>query len=498
MKNKRPILWSIAGSDCSGGAGIQADVKTGHALGCEVCTLITANTVQNSKRLDSINLLPVSILQQQADCLLEDKPPAAIKIGLIANNDQLTWLIGFLNDLKSISPETPVVLDPVMKASVGQDLSCEAMNKNLFQQLIALTDVMTPNRQEAEQLTGLEDGSPEVWAKALMESGAKGVIVTGGHGADAETIIDHCFFDDQHLNLKSPRAHTSYGHGSGCTHSSAIASFLAQGYLLRDAFIQAQAFINEGFALCPAEQNHYGALIQPCWPVSSTSYPQVVLNPLLETVADAGFPSLGIQNLGLYPVVDSVEWLESLMPLGIEIIQLRLKNKTESELREAIQQAVELSKRYPTRLFINDHWHMAIEYGAYGVHLGQEDVLDADLKAIQKAGLRLGISTHGAYEFVLAQQLKPSYLAIGAIFPTRTKDMSGQIQGLDNLKQILTLKSDIPIVGIGGLTLDNANEVIQTGVNSIAVVTAVTESPDYAESVKRFQRLFSKLINTKN
>ncbi|MFT6692802.1 MAG: hydroxymethylpyrimidine kinase/phosphomethylpyrimidine kinase/thiamine-phosphate diphosphorylase, partial [Colwellia sp.] len=123
----------------------------------------------------------------------------------------------------------------------------------------------------------------------------------------------------------------------------------------------------------------------------------------------------------------------------------------------------------------------AIKHGAYGVHIGQEDLQDADLSTIQQSGIRLGISTHGCYEFLLAQQLQPSYLAIGAIFSTKTKDMTGQIQGLDNLRQVLALRPEkirlqTPVVAIGGINLERAAEVVATGVESIAVVTALTEA----------------------
>ena len=169
-----------------------------------------------------------------------------------------------------------------------------------------------------------------------------------------------------------------------------------------------------------------------------------------------------------------------MLPLGLEIIQLRVKNLAENELEQVIITAVAMAKKYNTRLFINDYWQLAIKHGAYGVHIGQEDLQDADLATIQQSRIRLGISTHGCYEFLSAQRLQPSYLAIGAIFPTKTKDMTGQIQGIDNLRQVLSLrpenKSKIPVVAIGGINLDRASEVIATGVESIAVVTAITEA----------------------
>ncbi len=144
------------------------------------------------------------------------------------------------------------------------------------------------------------------------------------------------------------------------------------------------------------------------------------------------------------------------------------------------------------RLFINDYWQLAIKHSAYGVHIGQEDLMTADLAQIQQAGLRLGISTHGCYEFLLAQQLQPSYLAIGAIFPTKTKDMTGQIQGIKNLTETLQLATHIPVVAIGGINHQRAVEVLATGVDSIAVVTAITEAENPEDSVALFNQLIAE------
>ena len=494
----RPIIWSIAGSDCSGGAGIQADVKTANALGCEICTLITANTVQNSRELIAVHPIEVETLQEQFECLLNDKPPLAIKIGLVANNTQLQWLVETLKKLKQNQPGLVIVFDPVMKASVGKTLIEEEIKQTLLDELLQLTNVITPNIPEASRLANdpNQTMSSEQWAIRILEKGCQTVLITGGHTEDPNSVIDECFGDDLHLKLSSPRIDTSYGHGSGCTFSTALASFLAQGYLLRDAFVQSKAFINKAFELSANHQGYYGALIQPSWPVESSCYPKI-MNPLLsESNVSFKFPSLGVQNLGLYPIVDSIEWLETLLPMGVQIIQLRLKNKTEAELDSLIQQAVELSKNYSARLFINDYWQIAIKHGAYGVHLGQEDLMEANLYAIHNTGLHLGISTHGSYELKLAEKIQPSYIAIGAIFPTQTKEMTSQIQGLDNLQKLVNLNGDIPVVAIGGITLENASSVIKTGVNSIAMVSEITMSDNPEKVVKSFQLLFSKAINT--
>ena len=512
---QKPIIWTISGSDCSGGAGIAADIKTGHALGVEVCHLITANTVQNSTQLVSVNAVPVELLQQQIDALADDKKPNVIKIGLIANIEQMHWLATVIAKLKHKNSSLITVYDPVGQASVGGNFN--ALSPSTLTPLLKQIDIITPNLAEAKILATAKGDSKVLAKKISQKFGINAVIVKGGHSeeniADADTCVDVCVYqlntikqDNQDktvenisYQLNSPRIASHYSHGGGCTFASALAAFLAQGYLLRDAFTLSKAFINQGLAA--SEQlstlnghQYYGAFLQLSWPKQAQYFPQVNDDLLLKYQDLPAFNSLTLygDKLGLYPVIDSLYWLKRLLPLGLKIIQLRIKNLPQNELEQVIIDAIALAKNYNTRLFINDYWQLAIKHGAYGVHIGQEDLANADLAQIQHAGLRLGISTHGCYEFLLAQQLQPSYLAIGAIFPTKTKDMTGQIQGIENLKQLLALRlrqqdenTHIPIVAIGGINLERAPEVIATGVDSIAVVTAITKAENPEEAVEK-------------
>jgi hydroxymethylpyrimidine kinase/phosphomethylpyrimidine kinase/thiamine-phosphate diphosphorylase len=504
MKRK-PIMWTISGSDCSGGAGIAADIKTGHALGVEVCHFITANTVQNSEKLLSVNPVTIDILQQQINVLIDDKPPSVIKIGLLANIEQVKWLTWTLADINVKYPSLIVVFDPVGQASVGGAFS-QLQGEDLTE-LLVLVDVITPNLDEAQQLSKLRSLEPTELAENITKLGVNSVIVKGGHSDeldnnDQKVSRDYCLhhFEGSVISyqLTSPRINTQYSHGGGCSFASALAAFLAQGYLLRDAFTLTKAFINQGLTKSQVNQitnsDYYGAFEQTSWPNKAEYFPKVSAELTQNYSALGAFPSLELINensnkLGLYPVVGSLYWLKRLLPLGLEIIQLRLKNKTEQEVDLLISEAVAMSKPYKTRLFINDYWQLAMKHDAYGVHIGQKDLQDADLTTIQQAGLRLGISTHGCYEFLLAQQLQPSYLAIGAIFPTKTKNMTGQIQGIENLKQILKLATDIPVVAIGGINQQRAEQVWQTGVDSVAVVTAISESENAEIVVKQFQQI---------
>jgi len=190
-------------------------------------------------------------------------------------------------------------------------------------------------------------------------------------------------------------------------------------------------------------------------------------------------------RLGLYPVVDSVAWIERLLGAGVRTLQLRIKDKRDDEVEADAIAAIALGRRYQARLFINDYWRLAIKHGAYGVHLGQEDLQDTDLAAIRAAGLRLGVSTHDDMEIDVALAAKPSYIALGHVFPTQTKQMPSAPQGLAQLKRHVARLKDYPTVAIGGISLERAPAVLATGVGSIAVVSAITAADDWQAAMRQ-------------
>lgn len=189
-------------------------------------------------------------------------------------------------------------------------------------------------------------------------------------------------------------------------------------------------------------------------------------------------------RLGLYPVVDSVEWIERLLDAGVRTLQLRIKDQPDEVVEPFIIRAIAAGKRYQARLFINDYWQLAIKHQAYGVHLGQEDLDVANLQQILHAGLRLGLSTHDDAELDRALALRPSYIALGHIFPTQTKVMPSSPQGLAELKRHLGRLAGISTVAIGGISIARAPEVLATGVGSIAVVSAITQAEDWQEATR--------------
>lgn len=196
-------------------------------------------------------------------------------------------------------------------------------------------------------------------------------------------------------------------------------------------------------------------------------------------------------KLGLYVIVDSYEWIERLIHAGVKTLQIRIKDRSPEQAEEEIARCIALAKQHTVRLFVDDFWQLAIKYQAYGVHLGQEDLRTADLNAIQQAGLRLGVSTHNREEIELVLPLRPSYIALGHIFPTQSKIMPSAPQGIANLAAQVKDLSDIPTVAIGGITASHFADVLATGVGSIAVISAVTQAEDWQSAVKNLLNYFN-------
>ncbi|CCD97150.1 thiamine phosphate pyrophosphorylase (thiamin phosphate synthase/diphosphorylase) [Bradyrhizobium sp. ORS 375] len=179
-----------------------------------------------------------------------------------------------------------------------------------------------------------------------------------------------------------------------------------------------------------------------------------------------------------YPVVDSLAWVERLTKLGVGTVQLRAKDLNDGEALQIVTDALAITKGTATRLIVNDYWRAAIVAGAEHVHLGQEDLADADVKAIKDAGLTLGLSTHDDAELETALAAEPDYVALGPIFPTTLKAMRFAPQGIPKIAVWKQRVGNIPLVAIGGIKLEQATEIFAAGADSIAVVSDVTQNAD--------------------
>lgn len=255
---------------------------------------------------------------------------------------------------------------------------------------------------------------------------------------------------------------------------ASAADALAKGFVAIDAIIlacMAAADAQSGTAFAQQSSNlPYFSLPQPT------------------TVS--GFATLSEPDLGLYAVVDSAAWVERVVAAGVRTVQLRIKDAEGPEHRDFVRQQVRESIHAATaagaQLFINDHWQLAIEEGAYGVHLGQEDLHIADLAAIRQAGLRLGISTHAYWEVCRAWALQPSYIACGPIHPTQAKAMPWIPQGNDNLAYWCALLPT-PVVGIAGMDVPRTEQAARAGAAGVAVISAITAAVSPEAAIAQLQ-----------
>jgi thiamine-phosphate pyrophosphorylase len=179
-----------------------------------------------------------------------------------------------------------------------------------------------------------------------------------------------------------------------------------------------------------------------------------------------------------YPVVPDSSWVTRLVPSGARFIQLRIKDQPEAELRRQVREAQAVCVKHGADLIVNDHWQIAIDEKCPWVHLGQEDLLDADVDAIHRAGVKLGVSTHDHEELEKGLATDPDYVALGPIWPTLLKSMRFGPQGLERIGEWKKLIGKRPLVAIGGLTLERALQCLKAGADSAAVVGDIVNNAD--------------------
>lgn len=243
MKNYVRLL-TIAGSDSGGGAGIQADLKTFSALGCYGMSVITALTAQNTVGVDAIYSVTPKFVREQFKAVITDIGTSAIKIGMLGTPELVETVAKCLQEYNCIN----IVLDPVMVAKSGDKLLPDESIASIIKNLIPLADIITPNMMEAELLTNIKIVDNETMIKAakrLVTLGAKNVIIKGSFYRDSS--LSDLFIDSEHNYtwLEDKRVDTINNHGTGCTLSSAIASYIGKGYSIKESVIQAKRYITE-------------------------------------------------------------------------------------------------------------------------------------------------------------------------------------------------------------------------------------------------------------
>ncbi len=480
----KPTVWTIAGFDSSNGAGVSADLQVFAQLGVHGCAVTTAITAQTPQVVRATHCLDTEILSAQLSALNTTLPAQAIKIGMLGNLANLHTVQAFLSTYQG-----SVVVDPVLASTSGHPLFADGLAQYRQGLLLMLpfVDLLTPNKIETELLLNksiIHYHEIEKAAQELISLGAKSVCIKGGHFFNKQMSHDFWTNGQESFWLSAPRYAEKNYRGTGCVFASAVAAALALNYRLQDALVIAKMYIHRGIRLADCRLN-FALLHHAGWPDAGNDLPYVSNQP----VEMAPTPFKHELATGLYPIVENAEWVERLCQWGVKTLQLRIKNQTDEFIQQHIQKSIHCAAQHGVRLYINDHWQLALRYGAYGVHVGQEDLLTLDIETVRANGLRLGISTHSHAEVARAHALSPSYLACGPVFLTTSKIMPFAPQGIQQLSYWCKMLTNYPWVAIGGINEKNIESVLATGVHGVAMISAITQAKHPEHQFKKLLRM---------
>ena len=448
-----PVIWSIAGTDSAGGAGLAADQRAADALGVHLCPVVAAVTAQHSRAVTRVEPVAPELLEAQLEALAADLPPRVVKTGLLGSAAHVHAVARWIDRLREAGP-VALVVDPVLAASTGRGFADDEALAAYRDVLLPRATLATPNHREAERLLGLApgaDGAPAL-ARGLRALGAASVAVTGGDEPGRDGLaLDWIATPHAEGWLAAPRVATPHHHGTGCTFASSAAAALALGFVAADALVLAKMATLHALRRGHAAGAGAGPVKAAPFAADPTLLPQLSWGEAPAFTA-AGLPTA--RPLGLYAIVDSAARVHQVLAAGVRTVQLRIKTEALTPALEAeVRDAVAACREAGAELFVNDHWRLAQRLGAPGVHLGQEDLLalgDAGRAALRTSGLALGISSHSLWELARTTAIAPRYVACGPVWPTLTKAMPWRPQGLDNLAWWCAMAGR-PVVAIGGL-----------------------------------------------
>ena len=492
LRTAQPVVWSLAGSDSSAGAGVEADLRAFRCLGARGCAVVTALTAQSTTGVAAVLETPAAHVAATIAALEADLPPAAVKTGALGGAGAARAVAAFL---RRAPPGCKVVVDPVIASSSGRRLLDDAGLAVLVAEILPRADVVCPNAPEAEALLGLAPGSVASPADAAAAAtalrarlGCGAVLLKGGHlagplAADVWADADGTFWLAAD---RVPGLGAGGAHGTGCVLSAALAAALARGEVPRDAAVAAKAVCGAAIrraARGAAEAPGAGpppADVPAAWPDDdgAASFPRAGLEPPSEP-----FPRLGEgPPMTLYALAATAARCAALWDAGVVDVQLRVKDATPATLEAEVAAAAQHALARPAaRLWVNDFWETAAgRAGCFGCHLGQEDLaaLTPGARArLAASGLRLGVSTHCLAELAVAAALAPTYVALGPVFGTTSKHVPFAPRGLERVAIWRRLvPRDMPLVAIGGVALETAPAVAAAGADAVAVISALGEA----------------------
>lgn len=506
---------TIAGSDPSGGAGIQADLKTFSALGVYGATAITAVTVQNTVGVKYVQALPPQVVYDQIVTVLEDINTDAVKIGMV--NDAAT-LTAIVDALKKHRPRF-LTVDPVMVSTSGCPLIQPDALDIIKERLLPMADIVTPNIHEASVLAGRKEiiGDDNIYSKIdetagiIMCSGVKALLIKGGH-IDGKTKKDCLYIKEDNtvkrICLSSETVETGNTHGTGCTLSSAITAFAARGMQLEQAVRYAKKYITE--ALKAGADIHTG---NGHGPVNHFFKPEAYITAgknirLSYGKADIKRKAFSSPDFCPAPVclqfithfTEKYSYFDSAMMAlegGCRWIQLRMKDACESEIERTALRLIPECRRRGAVFIIDDHVELAIRTGADGVHLGKKDMPVADARRLAGPDFIIGGTANTFEDIRRIAREGADYIGCGPFRFTTTKKNLAPVLGTDGYKNIISQMRkagiSLPMVAIGGITGGDIPDIMQTGVSGIALSGGILRSDHPVEEMKN---VISKLKNT--
>lgn len=544
-----PIVWSIAGNDSGGGAGLSADQRAAAAFGVHLCPVVAAITAQNSVGVARVDPVPPEVLEAQLAALAGDMPPAVIKTGMLGSAENVMAVARWVDRLRGRGP-VALVIDPVLGSTTGASFASEAVLNAYREWLLPRATLITPNENEARRLASVKEDTPQALTPALspegrgshtdgtpastaadlppLPSGERAgvracspttptspsipelarILRAAGPEAIAITCGDSTphqgdsldWIETPHANgwLALPRIDTPHTHGTGCTFATSAAAALALGFVTADALVLAKMAtahaLRHGY---PAGQGAGPVAARTGFATEPSLMPRMSWG---EGIGFAAAPLPGADSaLDLYAIVDTSDRVAKVVAAGVKTVQLRIKTPPVPDatwrmaLREAIAQSVAICRAADALLIVNDHWQLAHELGAQAVHLGQEDLLalsETGRAALAATGLRVGISSHSLWELARARGINPVYVACGPVWPTLTKAMPWYAQGLDNLAWWVHM-AGVPVVAIGGI-LEHGQlaQAAQSGASGVCVVRGLGDEP--AATIPAWQKALTQ------
>ncbi|WP_019529593.1 bifunctional hydroxymethylpyrimidine kinase/phosphomethylpyrimidine kinase [Dasania marina] len=453
LQHKKPVVWTISGSDSGGGAGVQADLYSFQDFAVHGCSVISALTAQNSFTVGYTVATERKNIVAQINALDSDLPAKAIKLGMLLNEEVITTVAKYIADYSGY-----VVCDPHLMTASGDCLLADGAGALLRQHIIPRADVLSLNITEAQALSGstiTQADDMVTVAAQLLKQGARSVILTGGHFEDySELCLDYWSDGEQSYWLQGEYIDTVNDHGSGCSFSAAITAALARGFSLQDALVLAKAYVSQGLRYAvqigsgPGPVGHFG------WPGDLDDLP--VLATQLPTLG-LSFPACD-DTLQLCPVVTRLQQLPELLDSElVSVLRLRIEGD-DAWVSEAIDQC----RQQQVQVIIEGDWQRAIDEQAYGVHLELEQLSDEVLIALHEAKLMLGVAVHSYADIATADGVEPSYMEL---------HVAAGEEGWAQLEQWVGLLADFyPLVAVSVADAKQINQCMMAGVDGVVVM----------------------------